>query len=143
MLLAQQSKLFRKKDTLFWNEQWREVCKWNQSPLYLPCEIWGLKFCLVYKSFIRAKFYLCRLHINFCTLQRCIFCIFSWKYFLVSVQNISKNANYEEFLAKFVNTNNHTHIFLHGVIILQGAKNFSQHAKIFEAWQKINFLQGR
>ena len=68
VLLAQQSKLFRKKDTLFWNEQWREVYNWNQSPLYLPCEIWGLKFCMVYKSFIEAKFYLCRLFIIFCML---------------------------------------------------------------------------
>ena len=52
--------------------------------------------------------------------------------FLVFVQNISKNANYEEFLIKFVNTNNYTYNFLHGVIILQDAKNCSQHAKIFE-----------
>ena len=32
--------------------------------------------------------------------KMCFF-IFSWLYFLVSVQNISKNANYEEFLTKF------------------------------------------
>ena len=44
-----------------------------------------------------------------------------------------KNANYEELLAKFVNTNNLTHNFLHGVIILQYAKNCSQRSEIFEA----------
>ena len=55
------------------------------------------------------------------------------EFFLVFVQNISKNANYEEFLTKFVNTNNHTHNFLHGVIILQDAKHCSQHEEIFEA----------
>ena len=42
------------------------------------------------------------------------------------VQKIPKNANYEEFLTKFVNTNNYTHYFVHGVLILQGAKNYSQ-----------------
>jgi hypothetical protein len=64
--------------------------------------------------------------------QRCILCSFSWNFVLVFVQNISKNANYEEFLIKFVNTNNYTYNFLHGVIIIQDAKNCSQHAKIFE-----------
>ena len=44
-----------------------------------------------------------------------------------------KNAKYEEFLTKFVNTNNHTHNVLHGVIILQDAKKCSQHKEIFEA----------
>ena len=87
------------------------------------------------------KFYLCRLHINFCMLQRCILCSFSWNFVLVFVQNISKNANYEEFLIKFVNTNNYTHNFTNGVIILQDAKSCSQHAKIFEAWQKLSFFR--
>ena len=74
-------------------------------------------------------------------LKRCILCSFSWNCFLVFVQNISKNANYEEFLTKFVNTNHLTHNFLHGVIILQDAKNCSQRAKIFEAWQKLTFCR--
>ena len=60
--------------------------------------------------------------------------------FFVLVQNISKNANYEEFLTKFVNFNNQMHVFLHGVLILQDAKNHSQHEEIFEARQKNNFL---
>ena len=46
---------------------------------------------------------------------------------------ISKNADHEEFLTKFENTNNLTHNVLHGVIILQDAKNCSQHVEIFEA----------
>jgi hypothetical protein len=66
-------------------------------------------------------------------LQRCILCSFSWIFGGGFVQNISKNANYEEFLAKFVNTNNHTHNFLHGVIIHQMQKNTASMQKIFEA----------
>ena len=49
-------------------------------------------------------------------------------FFLVFVHNFPKYANYEEFLAKFVNTN-----FLHGVLILSDAKKYSQHEEIFEA----------
>ena len=44
-----------------------------------------------------------------------------------------KNENYEEFLTKFVNINNHTYHFLHGLLILQDAKNSSKHEDIFEA----------
>jgi hypothetical protein len=55
-------------------------------------------------------------------LQRCILCSFNWKFFWVFVQNISKNANYEEFLTKFVNANNHTHNFFAWGIIQQGCK---------------------
>ena len=49
----------------------------------------------------------------------------------------------KNFLNKFVNINNHTHNFLHGVLILQEAKNFIQHEEIFAALQKKYFLQGR
>ena len=69
----------------------------------------------------------------FCMLQICILCSFSCNQFLVFVQNISKNVNYEEFLTKFVNTNNHSHNFLHDVIILQPSENCRQHEEIFEA----------
>ena len=54
-----------------------------------------------------------------------------------------KNDNYEEFLTKFVNINNHTYHFLHGVLILQDAKNCSQHEDIFEAWQKKSRFAGQ
>ena len=45
-----------------------------------------------------------------------------------------------ELLTKFAN---HTHHFLHGIPILQDAKNQSQHEEKFEARQRKNFLQGR
>ena len=54
-------------------------------------------------------------------------------------KNSKNSANYKEFLTKFVNINNHMHNFLHGVLILQDAKNHSQHEKIFVALQKITF----
>ena len=41
------------------------------------------------------------------------------------------NGNYKGILTEFVNTNNHTHHFLHWFLIIQGAKNYSQHAKSF------------
>ena len=50
-----------------------------------------------------------------------------------------KNANYEEFLTKVENINNHTHHFLHGVLILQDAKNHNQPKEVFEAKQKTTF----
>ena len=53
------------------------------------------------------------------------------KLFLGSCTKISKNDNYEEFLTKFVNFN--LHYFMHGVLILQDAKNYSHHKEIFEA----------
>ena len=58
----------------------------------------------------------------------------------VFLQKSPKNANYEEFLTKFVNFNNQMHVFLHGVLILQDAKNHSHYEEIFEARQKNNFL---
>jgi hypothetical protein len=94
----------------------------------------GVKLLQGEVSFVNAAYI-------FCILQRCIFCSFSWNCFLVFVQNISKKANYEEFLTKFVNTSNHTQIFFHVVIILQDANNCSQHAKIFDAWQKLTFCR--
>ena len=66
--------------------------------------------------------------------------LFDWNLFSVFVQKMPKNANYEEFLTKFVNINNHTHHFLHGVQNLQDAKNHSQHEEIFDAWQKQSQL---
>ena len=45
------------------------------------------------------------------------------------------------FLNKFVNINNHTHNFLHGVLILQEAKNYIQHEEIFAAWQKKKYFR--
>ena len=47
-----------------------------------------------------------------------------------------KHANCEDFLTKFVNINNHNQHFLHGVVIFQEAKNYSQHEEIFAAFKK-------
>ena len=77
----------------------------------------------------------------FCMLQKCILCSFNWIFCKVFVQKFPKNANYYKFLTKFVNTNNHIYSFLHGLIILHDAKNCSQHAKIFDAWQKLTFCR--
>jgi hypothetical protein len=63
-------------------------------------------------------------------LQKCILRSFDWNCVFLFVQKFPKNANYEYFLTKFVNINNHTHHFLHGVVILQEAKNYSQHEEI-------------
>jgi hypothetical protein len=93
----------------------------------------GVKFLQCVENVQQGEVFFVQAAYKFLHAAKMHFCIFSWKYFLVSVQNISKNANYEEFLTKLVNTNNHTHNFLHGVIILEDAKNSSQHAKIFEA----------
>ena len=106
---------------------------WDISrPFYLPCKIWGLNFCMVQKIFIREKFYLFRCSgcKKKCMPQKCILCSFRWNLFWVFVQNFPKNANYEEFLTKFVNINNHTEIFFAWC-----AKNHSQHEERFEAWQ--------
>ena len=101
------------------------------SAFYLPCKIWGSNFSMLKKLFIRVKFYLCSLPIIFSMLQKCILCSFDWNCSLVFVQKIPKNANCEDFLTKFVYINNHTHHFLHMVVILQEAKNYSQHEEIF------------
>jgi hypothetical protein len=63
-------------------------------------------------------------------LQKYILCSFDWNLFYVFVQKFPKNANYEDFLTKFLNINNHTHHFLNRVVILQEAKNYSQHEEI-------------
>ena len=85
---------------------------------------------MVLKNFIRVKFCFEQvaynfLHVFYAALGGIVF-VYLYKIF-------QKNDNYEEFLTKFVNINNHTYLFLHGVLILQDAKNCSQHAKIFEA----------
>ena len=51
--------------------------------------------------------------------------------------------NVKNFLTKFVNINNLTHTFLHGVLSLKEAKIYIQHDEIFAAWQKNYFSQGR
>ena len=38
---------------------------------------------------------------------------------------------------------NHTHHFLHGMLILQDAKNHSQHEEIFEAQRKKTLFVGQ
>ena len=103
------------------------------SAFYLPCKIWGLNFSMLQKIFNIVKFYLCRLYSFFSMLKKCILCSFDWNCFQVFKQKFPKNANCEGFLTKFVNINNYTDYFLHGVVILQGAKNCSQHEEIFAA----------
>ena len=49
----------------------------------------------------------------------------------IFVQRFPKNVNYEDFLAKLVNIDNHTHHSLHGMVILQEAKHLSQNEEIF------------
>ena len=64
--------------------------------------------------------------------------------FLGICTKISKKCQYhEDFLTKFLNINNHTPYFLNRVVILQEAKNYSQHEEIFAAWRKNYCLQGR
>ena len=64
--------------------------------------------------------------------------------FLVFVQKFQKNANKEKFLIKVVNINNHTtHHFLYGVLILQDAKNHSQHKKKRLKPSKKNLFAGQ
>ena len=84
----------------------------------------GVNFLLGVENFLQGEVLFVKSAYNFLHTAKVHFMQLSWNCFLVFVQNISKNANYEEFLAKFVNTNNHTHDFLHGVIILQDAKIF-------------------
>ena len=109
---------------------------------YLPCKIWRLNLSKLQKIFIRVKVYLCRLQIVFSMLQKYILCSFDWNYFYVFLQTFPKNANYKHFWTKYVNINNHTHPFLHGVVMLQEAKKYSQQEEIFTAlWKKITFCR--
>ena len=64
-------------------------------------------------------------------------------FFCICTKISKKNANYEEFLTKFVNTNDHTYHFLHGVLIFQDSKNHSQHKEISEARQKKSLFVGQ
>ena len=63
--------------------------------------------------------------------------------FRYSYKDFPKNANYEDFLAKLVNIDNHTHRSLHGMVILQEAKNLSQNEEIFAVLQKNHLSRGR
>ena len=52
-----------------------------------------------------------------------------------------KSANYEEFLTKYLNTNNHTLHFLYGMLFLQCSKTCLQHEEKFEACR--DFFSGQ
>ena len=64
-------------------------------------------------------------------------------FFVYLYKNFQKVPIVKNFLTKFVTITNHTHGFLHGVLILQEAKNYIYHEEIFSAWQKNYFSQGR
>ena len=53
----------------------------RSEPFLSTLQNMGVKFLQVQKIFSRVKFYLCRLHINFFMLQKCILCSFSWIFF--------------------------------------------------------------
>ena len=97
---------------------------------------WVFAWC---ENFIREKFYLCRLQKKFVCCKNAFHAALAGIVFKYLYKTFQKNANHEEFLTKFVNTNNRTHNFLHGVIIHQDAKICSQHEEIFEAWQELTF----
>ena len=61
---------------------------------------------------------------------------------MVFVQTISIDANYEEFLVKFVSTDKQTHNFLHGVIILQVPKKIQSARKKYLKPDKTKLSAG-
>ena len=85
---------------------------------YLPCKIWGLNFSILQKIFIRTKFYLCMLQIIFPCCKIAYYAALTGIVFSYLYKNLQKMPIVKNFLNKFVNINNHTHNFLHGVLIL-------------------------
>ena len=74
---------------------------------------------MVLKNFIRVKFFFDQVAYNF---LHVFYATSAGIFFVYLYKMFPKNDNYEEFLTKFVNINNHTYHFLHGVLILQDVK---------------------